>query len=234
MSRTVCLITHRKRKTSRHRQTRVNGVDSCLTGAASHSVPGLTTPSTTEGPRRVAPARPAIVSSCMLTRQSRPATPPWAAIGTLHGNCRPPPPHLLESSPDRRVPMPLTPCSNAMAASHRWIRVKPYVLLLHLLKPPGLLHTHAPVLLPPHIVGVIRYAYPPHSFSYGVPLVHQHLHLPQFPYYLLRCLPLPCHLFPLSTTPVYEFITGSVFGGQVSDAHPDGNTRTKTRADGDA
>ena len=90
-----------------------------------YAVDNRTARRTTEGPRRVAPAQPAIVSSCMLTRQSRPATPPWAAIGALHSNCRPPPPHLLESSPDRRVPMSLTPCSNAMAASHRWIRVKP-------------------------------------------------------------------------------------------------------------
>ena len=34
-------------------------------------------------------------------------------------------PHLLESGPDRRAPMPLTLCSNAKTASHRRIRANP-------------------------------------------------------------------------------------------------------------
>ena len=121
------------------------------------------------------------------------------------------PGHLPCSSLTHPPSAALTPSIRVL----RWIRVKPYILLLQLFEPPRLLHTHAAILLPPHIVGVIRYTYPPCSFSYGMPLVHQHLHLPQLPYYLLRCILLPCHLFPLSTPPVYESITGPVFGGQV-------------------
>ena len=70
---------------------------------------------------RASPAR-----DCFLLHADPPISPrrphrgppsaPCTATADRH------PPHLLESSPDRRVPMSLTPCSNAMAASHRWIR----------------------------------------------------------------------------------------------------------------
>ena len=49
----------------------------------------------------------------------------------------------------------------------------------------SLLYTHAAILLPPYIISVIRHSYPPHSLPYGVPLLHQHVHLPQLPYDLL-------------------------------------------------
>ena len=56
------------------------------------------------------------VRDCLLLHIVSPILPGAATMGRHW-------PHLLESSPDLRVPMPLTPCSNAKAASHRWIRV---------------------------------------------------------------------------------------------------------------
>ena len=76
---------------------------------------------TTKGFRRLGPARSWMVSYRILSRHSRPA-PPRSTIGALEDNCRPPRPHLLELSLDRRAPMPLAPCSNANAVSQRWIR----------------------------------------------------------------------------------------------------------------
>ena len=52
----------------------------------------------------------AVVSSCLLSRQSCPVPPPWAAIGTRNDNCRPPPaPSIgIESRPSHsHVPHPL-------------------------------------------------------------------------------------------------------------------------------
>ena len=52
----------------------------------------------------------AVVSSCLLSRQSCPVPPPWAAIGARNDNCRPPPaPSIgIESRPSHsHVPHPL-------------------------------------------------------------------------------------------------------------------------------
>ena len=50
-------------------------------------------------PRRLAPARSGMVSYCILSRQFRPAPPPWSAIGAPNDNRRPPPAPFIGIEP---------------------------------------------------------------------------------------------------------------------------------------
>ena len=82
----------------------------------SHFIPSLTAPSATD-PRTGQPKVPA---------DSRQPGARWSSTAYCPANLaqRRHRPYLLESSPDRRAPIPFTSCSNAKAASFRWIRAK--------------------------------------------------------------------------------------------------------------
>ena len=103
-------------------------VVTALDPAASHSqtdgaVGDRPTHRTTEDPRRLAPVRSGMVSYCILSRQFRPAPPPWSAIGAPNDNRRPPRAPFIGIEPGPSRSLPLSPCSNAKAVP-RWIRGK--------------------------------------------------------------------------------------------------------------
>ena len=73
--------------------------------AASNSIPSLTGPTgltirTIEHPRKLAPTRAASVSRCLVSRQSHPAPPLWAAIGAPHDCQRTPPATFIGTKPE--------------------------------------------------------------------------------------------------------------------------------------
>ena len=77
--------------------------------AACNSIPSLTSPTgltirTIEQHRKLAPVRDASVSPCLVSRQSRPAPPPWAAIGAPHDCCRTLPATFIGTKPEPSRP----------------------------------------------------------------------------------------------------------------------------------
>ncbi len=97
-----------------------NPVQSRPGPAASHSIPGLTAPSAIDPPtgqpkvsadsRQPGPRLSPLACCPANPTRCRHCGPPLAPRTTIASHHRP---HLLGSNPDRRIPMPLTLCSNA-------------------------------------------------------------------------------------------------------------------------
>ena len=98
--------------------------------AASHSIPSLTAPSATDPPpdnRRSPQTRASPLRDGLLLHAVPPISPSATAVVRHWRPERQLPtatgPICWNRTRTRRAPMPLTLCSNAKTASHRWIRV---------------------------------------------------------------------------------------------------------------